>query len=224
MPTQAEAPEAEEKRGPGRPRKVPLMKLRGLPIARGPQLERAVRDIKLVRPVCHICAPEVEAAGHGWWNRCEHDPYVGEKGFPETIYEYDDELDDEGNIVGRLIREGYPKTKTVLRPWPNLVGVAQSRRLNSNRGVEYKTTLYGYITPEELRSPAYPGGIAPMCEFRDCYNHDHLKTYGDLGTFCQEREAIMVYEDTFGIVPEIVNQNIRADQWATSLMKVNRGK
>lgn len=187
-------------------------KLAGLHRASGPELEHGIRDITLLRPICMTCAPEVEKAGWGWWNRCTHDPYVGEKGFPEQIKEYQD--DPSGGRV--LIKSD---VKVVLRPWPNFVKVAQGRRYNNGTGPADKMQWYGYIKPEDLRSPAYPNGIAPTCEYRECFWQEDLKVY-ESGTFCQEREAILVYENERGTVTEVNNSDIRADQYATSRMKL----
>lgn len=192
-------------------------KIKGMHRAAGPELDYVARDIKLVRPICRICAPDVERAGHGWWNRCPHDPYMGEKGEPVTSITYKDELDDEGNVIGRVVDE--TTTKVVLRPYPNWAPVAQSLGLNGGRGPEYKKVLYGFIEPQDLRSPAFPNGIAPCCEFRDCFWQDDLTEYA-VGTFCQEREAVAVYEDTNGTVVEINNSQVRADQLAVSRMKL----
>lgn len=189
-------------------------KLLGLHRASGGELEHGVRDIKLLRPICHICAPEVEKAGWGWWDRCEHDPYVGEKGefISVPVYEDDPEIPGARILVKR-------NERTVLRPFPNFVGVAKGRRYNNGRGPEDKSLWYGYIDPKDLRSPAYPNGIAPLCEYLNCFWQEGLKTY-ESGTFCQEREAILVYENERGTIPEVNNQDIRADQYAVSKMKL----
>jgi hypothetical protein len=224
-----EAPVAEVKRGPGRPRKDGTtkpppkvgLKLKGMHRASGSDLDHGIADIKLLRPICHICAPEVEKAGHGWWDRCPHDPYVGERGEPREDLDYADELDADGNVIGRVLTK--TNKRQVLRPWPNLVGVAQSRRLNSGRGVEYKTVLYGYIYPQDLVSPAFPNGISRVCDFRECFWQDDLKEYTIQGRefmFCQELEAILVYESEVGTVPEVNNPEIRKDQQAISKTKL----
>ena len=213
MPNQATAPEAE---APKQKARKPA-KIKGMHRASGPELEHGVRDIKLLRPVCHICAPEVEKAGWGWWARCPHDPYVGERGEKIEDPSYEDEIEN-GEVVGRVL---VGKTeKTILRPYPNFVGVAQSRRLNSNQGPYYKIELYGFIHPEDLKgSKAFPDGVAPCCEFINCFWQDDLVEYAS-GTFCSELEAILVYENERGTTQERNNQDIRADQFAISRAKL----
>jgi hypothetical protein len=58
-----------------------------------------------------------------------------------------------------------------------------------------------------------------MCEFRECYYQNDLKLYEN-GTFCQEVEAIVVYEDESGTPVEVANNQIRTDQFALSRSKV----
>lgn len=199
-----------------------LAKLQGLHRASGSEVEHGLRDIKLLRPICHECAPEVEKAGHGWWDRCPHDPYMGTRSRFITDVDYIDEVDDAGKPTGNRI-VGKSTTREVQYPWPNFVGVAKGRRYNNGHGPEDKQTWYGYITPDQLRSPAYPDGIAPVCDFRNCYWQEGLKTY-DSGTFCRELEAVLVYENEVGTVPEVNNQDIRADQIAVSRMKLLKNR
>lgn len=218
MPAQATAPEAEAPKEPEAPKKGSPLKLRDLRRAGGSEVEHGLRDIKLLRPICHECAPEVEKAGHGWWDRCPHEPYESLRRLPETKTEYIDEIGDDGKPTGRRV-VGETTTKNVVVPWPNFTGVAKGRRYNNNHGPEDKMLWYGFIPPEDLRSEAFPNGIAPCCEFRDCYWQDDLKVYAN-GTFCREIEAILVYENEVGTVPEVNNQDIRSDQYAVSRMKL----
>ena len=142
-------------------------KLKGLHRAGERELGVGHREIKMLRPVCSICAPR--ETPWGWWNDCTHEPYIGEKGetFTENIYEDDP---DGGRVI-----TGTNK-KVVLRPYPNFVPVPQVTRLSSGQGPEYKRRLNGFILPQELSCEAYPNGIAPCCEFYGCYYQDDLKT------------------------------------------------
>jgi hypothetical protein len=92
------------------------------------------------------------------------------------------------------------------------------KRISSGLGPDYKRAFHGFILPEELECEAYPEGIAPMCEFRECYWQEGLKTY-DSGTFCQEVEAVIAYEDAKGVPQEVHNQEVRDDQFAASRAK-----
>jgi hypothetical protein len=197
---------------PAQPAKLP-----NLHRATGTEIPLGHRSAKMLRPICHICAPNTEKAGWGWWKKCPHDPYIGEKGEVIREHTYADELDDSGEVIGRVITGS--TQRTVLRPWPNLVPVAFTKRLESGRGPEYKQELFGFIWPQDLRCDAYPVGIAPMCEFRECFYQDELVTY-NTGTFCQESEAVVIYEDTAGTVVEVANAQVREDQFAANRAKV----
>ena len=193
----------------------PPAKLKGLHRAAGTQIPVGHRSVKMLRPTCAECAPNTSVAPAQWWLQCPHQPYVGEKG--EVVVEQTYEDDPDG---GRVIAS--TQSKTVLRPWPNFVGIPLVQRISSGRGPEYKAVLNGFILPEDLRCDAYPNGIAPMCEFRECYWQEDLKDYST-GRFCQEAEAVVVYEDSKGIAAEVYNTEIRSDQFEGSKAKVGAG-
>lgn len=187
-------------------------KLKGLHRASGTEIPLGHRAVTMLRPICKVCAPNTAVAPPRWYDACPHQPYVGERGETTTVNTY--ENDDEG---GRVVTGA--ETKTVLRPWPNLVKIPLIQRISSGRGPEYKRVFDGFIAPEELRCEAYPEGIAPMCEFRECFWQEDLKEYST-GRFCQEAEAVIAYEDSKGIAQEVYNQEIRGDQFAASRAKV----
>lgn len=187
-------------------------KLNGLHRATEAEIPLGHREIKMLRPICAECAPNTAKAGIGWWLNCPHDPYIGERGVVETKTEYETREDGTRIIAGTT-------SQTVLRPWPNYVGVALVDRINSGRGPEYKRVLNGYILPSELRCSAFPNGIADSCEFRECYWQDDLKKYVS-GTFCQEVESVIAYEDAHGITQEVHNRQIRTEQFESSRAKV----
>jgi hypothetical protein len=73
---------------------------------------------------------------------------------------------------------------------PNWTQITVGRGVNRGEGVE-RARAKGYIFPEDLRSPIWPDGIKPRCQFRDCFGED-LQSY-TTGTFCREIEAKMVF-------------------------------
>lgn len=156
-------------------------KLKGLRRARN--LRVGLRCVTMLRPICTICQSGQEVAAD-WYKECSHDPYVGKK---QTTYQeaiYSDPLPDGSVTLERM--EDRFKWET----WPHFVEVAVNIQINSGMGVE-RGRRKGYILPEELRSPAYPNGIAPMCQFRSCRWQVGLQEYR-WGTFCREIEARMV--------------------------------
>jgi hypothetical protein len=190
---------------------MPATKLKGLHRAAGTEIPLGHRAVAMLRPICKVCAPNTLIAPLAWWDDCPHQPYIGDRAENIVTTTYED--DGEG---GRVV--GETTTKTVLRPWPNLVKVPLSRRISSGLGPDYKRAFNGFIFPEELRCDAYLEGIAPMCEFRECYHQDGLKEYST-GTFCQEQEAVIAYEDARGIPQEVYNTDVRDEQYAQSRAK-----
>lgn len=189
--------------------------------AAGSQMRASAREIKMLRPICEVCASNTDAAARGWWNDCPHEPYVGTRTETVTTREYEDVKDGAGKPTGERIVKGTVE-KSIEKPWPNLVSVSVGVRINSGNGVEKKRVRFGYILPEELRCDAYPEGIDPFCQFRECYEQEGLKEYRH-GLFCREQEAALVYQDESGKTREIYNDDRMKDEWADVLSKVRIG-
>ena len=160
------------------------------------------RSLKMLRPVCRVCQVG-DNIPRDWYKDCTHDPYlaVAETKVPVTVYE--DIVDEKGEPTGTKKVVGVEHT-VEFRVVPNWVEISLSTRVNSGRGLEMAQAK-GFILPEELRTPAYPDGIAPICQFRECYAQDTpegkklLRTrWGD---FCREIEAKMVAVDERGNQP-----------------------
>lgn len=183
--------------------------LEGLP-KEGP-IRWGFREIKMLRPICDVCAPNTAKAKKQWWLECPHDPYVGTRTFKSVEREYADEIDDKtGEPTGARIVSGTVE-RAVERPWPNLVQISHSTMHNMGSSVDKARTEKGYILPSELESEAYPNGIARFCEFRECFNQKGLKRYGE--TFvCREEEALRIYESESGVTIELHNGKKRNEQ------------
>lgn len=140
------------------------------------------RTIKMLRADCDEC--QTADAPRDWMKSCTHDPYVSvrEKRTQVPIYS---EPHEDGTVTVEGVEE-----RVAFEPWPNFVQVTLSNNINSGEGVE-RGRNKGYIMPEELRSPAFPHGIAAMCQFRNCFWQHDLKEYRD-GTFCRADEARIV--------------------------------
>jgi hypothetical protein len=156
--------------------------LQGLPRSRNPRLGQ--RRVKMLRPICREgCA----GLSVDWWRTCPHDPYigVGERRLKTPVY-------SEPREDGTVIVEGMEETVS-WQPRPNWLEVTVSMKVNSGNGVA-RQRAKGAILVTELRSPAFPRGIAAMCEFRGCYwQHGLLNTR--YGSFCKEIEAKRVAQD-----------------------------
>jgi hypothetical protein len=140
------------------------------------------RRIKMLRPECDEC--NTPFAPPQWWKDCEHDPYIGVREKRTQVPVYSEPLEDGSVVVERM------EERVSWEPFPNITAVSLANHINSGEGVE-RARAKGRILPEELRSPAYPNGIAPMCQFANCrWQHD-LKEYRD-GTFCTPEEAKVV--------------------------------
>jgi hypothetical protein len=157
-------------------------KLKGLRRARN--LRVGLRCITMLRPICREGCQDGAEVARDWYTDCPHDPYVGKKQNIEQVPIYSEPLEDGSVTLLRM------EDRIKWEAWPHFVEVAVNIQVNSGQGIE-RGRLKGYILPEELRSPLYPQGIAPMCEFRSCRWQAGLRQYR-WGTFCREIEARMV--------------------------------
>jgi hypothetical protein len=157
-------------------------KLKGLRRARN--LRVGLRCITMLRPICRDGCQDGIDVPADWYNDCPHDPYVGRRQKITQVPIYSDPLPD-GSVTLKEMQD-----RITWETWPHFVEVALNMAVNSGRGVD-RGRRKGYILPEELRSPVYPNGIAPMCQFRSCRAQEGLKEYR-WGTFCREIEARMV--------------------------------
>ena len=157
-------------------------KLKGLRRARN--LRFGLRAVKMLRPICRDGCQDGAEVAWDWHLSCPHDPYVGKREKRTQVPIYSEPHED-----GSVSLEGMDE-RISWEPYPNFSEVTVSTRVNSGTGVN-KARRKGFILPEELRSPLYPTGIAPMCQFKGCYWHEGLREYR-YGTFCRELEARLV--------------------------------
>lgn len=159
---------------------------------RGTRLGVGQRTIKMLRPICAICQGEDNVPAD-WAQHCEHSPYVTTVATPRKKTLYEGDRDKDGKPVGPQKIVG---TETIeeYEARPNVVEVALSRRVNQGQGVRRGVMYKGYIRPDELRSPEFPDGIAPACQYRGCKYQQDLKEYRS-GVFCREIEAALVQGD-----------------------------
>lgn len=155
-------------------------KLKGMRRARN--LRIGLRGVVMLRPICDECQ-DGEVA-YDWFVTCEHDPYVGIREKRVEVPIYSEPQEDGSRIIERM------EERVSWEPWPNFAEATVDRRVNSGNGVE-RARRKGWILPEELRSEAYPNGIAPMCQFRGCRWQDGLVHYRN-GSYCREIEARIV--------------------------------
>jgi hypothetical protein len=158
----------------------PPAKLKGLRRARN--LRVGLRGITMLRPQCKDCkGPDAPV---DWYLYCPHDPYIGVREKRVEVPLYSDIQSDGARIV-----EGMEERVT-WEVWPNFAEAVVDMRVNSGNGVE-KARRKGWIMLDEVRSEAFPNGIAPMCQFRSCRWQEGLVTYKN-GVYCREYEARMV--------------------------------
>ena len=173
---------------------VAQAKLKGMRRARNPRI--GLRGITMLRPICQngisdpvkhpgrgTCQSGAEVAWN-WYEDCPHDPYVGVRQNRFEVPIYSEPHEDGSRTIMEM------EERVTWEPFPNFAEAVVDRRVNSGRGVE-RARRKGWILPEELRSPAYPNGIAPMCQFRSCRWQDGLVNYRN-GTYCREMEARLV--------------------------------
>jgi hypothetical protein len=167
-----EAPSAK----PGDP-----AKLKGMRRARN--LRIGLRGIVMFRPICKDGCTDGEFAPD-WYNDCPHDPYVGVREHRVEVPIYSEPLEDGSRVVERM------EERVSWTPWPNFAEATLDMRVNSGEGVNHARSK-GWILPEELRSEAWPNGVAQMCQFRGCRWQEGLVTYRN-GVYCREIEARIV--------------------------------
>lgn len=144
------------------------------------------REIKMLRPVCATCQRGKNYAWD-WWKRCPHSPYVALAEVPVTQPVYED-------VPGQPGKKKLVGTETIVewveRPIHTQIS-ALSRVSGTRNQVMRKHDVFGFIFPEELRTPTFPNGIKNPCEFRDCFNQVGVKQYRQ-GRFCRDIEAQLV--------------------------------
>ena len=145
-----------------------------------------LRSITMLRPICKECT--ANGITPGWWETCPHDPYVGQRQKTTKVPIYSEPLED-GTVTLERVED---RISWEVRP--HLVDAAVAMQVNSGQGVE-RARRKGRILPTELRTTAYPNGIAPFCEFAGCRNQEGLRLYR-WGTFCSELEARLVGQTT----------------------------
>lgn len=155
---------------------------------RATRMQPAPREIKMLRPICDICQ-RGENVPRDWFAACTHDPYVSVVEVPEVTSVYEDVLDEAGEPTGRKRLTG-TETTIGYEPRPNWGSATDYKGVNSGRGIQ-RALRKGWVFPEDLRSPAFPNGIKPRCQFRECMAED-LKQYRN-GRFCRELEAKLVH-------------------------------
>ena len=157
-------------------------KLKGLRRARN--LRVGLRAITMLRPICRDGCQDGADVAPDWYLECPHDPYIGIREKRTQVPIYSKPLEDGSRVLERM------EERVTWETWPNFSEAMLTMRVNSGKGVE-RARRRGWILPEEVRSPAYPNGIAPMCQFRSCQWQEGLRNY-KWGTFCREIEARMV--------------------------------
>lgn len=114
-------------------------------------------------------------------------------------------------------------TETIVEyvPVPNWVSITHAGGVNKGRGVE-KALRRGYIYPQMLRSPVWPNGIKPRCQFRECYAEDR-KRYAN-GWFCRPEEAALVRisdsSETFQVDFDERSRQFQRDQIDSAMAQV----
>ena len=171
-----------------------------MPRSRNPRFGQ--RRIKMLRP---ICSNGCEGLTADWYATCPHDPYigVGEKRVTTPVYS---EPREDGSVIVEKMEE-----RVTFEIRPNWAEVTVSMKVNAGQGVE-RARRKGFILPTELNSPAYPNGIARLCEFRGCYwQHDLLDTR--FGVFCKEIEAKRVAQDRQTATARCSTEPPRSTTW-----------
>jgi hypothetical protein len=159
----------------------------------GLTMERKVRTIKMIAPVCATCPKRP-----GWIKDCKHDPYhsvqIIEDREPVT------ETDADGN---ELVVDWKVKTRRVRAPNTRQIGAHV--RIGSGEEVARKQRR-GWKLPPDL-------GYAPMCQFRDCWaSNPTVKT--EAGDYCSTPHAKAGLLKHRGIIEEVYDQERRAKQFS----------
>lgn len=164
------------------------------------------RRIKMVRPVCDAAKmsalglPEGDAcqdqakAEPGWWLRCEHNPYFSLTRRVEQVPTF-----GAPNERGERTITGYDNREVFVEA-PNLTQVSLTPRHNNGGGPGEAQAFKGYKFPQEV-------GLAPYCQFMDCWSHD-IKFTTRVGDFCEAWQAQLVAADVQGTVLEAGAANL----------------
>jgi hypothetical protein len=143
------------------------------------------RFIKMLRPICATC--QRGQFPWDWWKRCKHNPYITIAEDRRSAPKYETGEDGRTRVTGT-------ETFVEFREQLNWVPVSLNKRISSGSTVQRKRRISGFIFPEELRTPTYPNGVAPPCEFRNCFRQKDVKEYR-WGRFCRRIEAQLIGHD-----------------------------
>lgn len=170
------------------------------------------RTIKVIYPRCLEC--QSQDSSPGWWHRCEkrgHDPYFTKAERKELTPNL-----GEADQYGRQEVLGPPKEKVFFERVPNMRAVAVTGRHNGDPYTAIRHARgFGARMPEEM-------DVAPFCQFSttegSCWAQDGdgvtLKSYGELGAYCDINQAKAVAADQRNIRLEVLNDDKKRDQWS----------
>lgn len=160
----------------------------------------AMREIKMLAPVCDTCQGSSVVAPN-WWESCTHGPL----GTPYFTLTREESKGFEAQPDG-----SYKQTSSeTFLPMANVRQVSADDRHGTfhGRSAAEQKRAYGWILPEE--HPSHP--VKAYCEYRDCMSQKGLKQYS-VGKFCRKREAQLVKMEQTGVAGEVFNDRIRAEQ------------
>lgn len=153
-------------------------------------------------------------------------PVLNDEGEPRkgpggrvVMEDYEEELSEQRATGAKRVTG----TETIIEyiPVPNWVSITHAGGVNKGRGVD-KALRRGYIFPQMLRSPLWPNGIKPRCQFRECFAEDRRR-YAN-GWFCREEEAALVRisdsSESFQVNFDERSAQFQRDQIDTNVAKV----
>lgn len=160
---------------------------------------RPGRTVKMAAPQCSVCQLGNGQDQRGWWDKCEHSPYVESTEVSEDIPEI---VTEEGVKIVKS-----RKTRIRVNELYRLVQIPVGTRHDSGRSVE-KARNEGRKFPEEI-------GLAPFCEYIDCWSQDLKVNSPVYGRYCSSIHARLAAANEIGIVIDVFDMKRRAEQLAS---------
>lgn len=145
-----------------------------------------------------------------WWVDCDaagHQPYFS---LTRQSMRRPQLVEDS---PGRYKLLGYDEEEVWFEQSPNLTQITLSDRVNSGVGLALYSVV-GYVLPEVI-------GVAPFCQFRDCWAQDIKIRHEIYGDYCSETQAKLIAADIDGIRLEVMTHDYALEKRKKQLAAIN---
>jgi hypothetical protein len=188
----------------------------------GVRANSAVRMVKLARPICPKSKLKMVKDDEGkwtpaeeqavncqlsdeprWWKQCEslgHEPFFTTR----VWYEKQDKLEEIEPGVFEVT--GQKRIRHTAK-YPNIAQVAQTIRVNSAKGVQFKMERHGFKRLADL-------GYEEVCQFRNCQKPlSDAGKGGIYGNYCSLEHLSLIAADDQGMLLHYPVQSLNREEY-----------